>query len=503
MIAPALLLLSNLTRLVLSGNPLSGSIPSFSALARLQWLDLHAASLTGSVPDFQALVGLERLELYGNFLTGTLPSFASLARLSYFDVEPCFGLVGSIPSFPTSIETVYLGQNMLNGTIHSLASLVNLKDVWAHKNAFTGTIPKLEALEQLRELFLNDNHLTGTLPAFPTLVRLEHLSLGNNLLSGALPSYAPLVRLQQLDLSGNAMSGLLPSFATNVELERLDLSRNAFSGTAPAFATLAKLKELRLARNFLSGTIPSSSWRALRALELVDVSENQLSGNILLFTHDAQLPPLGALFVDVSSNQFGGDFAELPLSLNLTSINIRNNRILCPYPLFSLSIRVLRSTCMDDWTQLGTYAGIGAGAAAIGGGLYLGIKKLVSGRTVRIALFARSWLTSAVGLVSDALSFTFIVQYLEQRSNNCALINELRVFVPQLAVVWFPPALRNVLGNMSFAEWIQPANWPISASNGLDEVPTYTARFVAACRQAPECTFDASLRHVSDEAIQK
>ncbi len=301
-----------------------------------------------------------------------------------------------------------------------------------------------------------------------------------------------------MDLSGNAVSGTLPTFATNAELERLDLSRNALSGTLPALAALTRLKELRLAHNALSGTLPSSSWRALRALELVDVAQNQLSGRIHLFTPDSQLPPLGALFVDVSSNRFDGEFAELPPSLNLTSINIRSNRLLCPYPLFPLSMRVLRSACIDDWAQLGTNAGIGAGALAVGAVLFLGIKQLVSERTVRIALFARAWLTSAAGLLSDALSYTFIVQYLEKRSNNCALINEARVFVPQLAVVFFPSALRSVPDTYAFADWIHPRNWPIAESNGLDEVPTYTARFIAACRQAPECSYDASLSRCAE-----
>jgi Leucine-rich repeat (LRR) protein len=191
-IAPALQLLANLTRLKLGGNPLSGTIPSFSALKRLHWLDVNSASLTGSIPDFQALVSLERLELYGNHLTGTLPSFAGLPRLLYFDVEPCFGLVGPIPSFPPSIDTIYLGQNLLNGTIPNLASLVNLTIFWAHLNLLTGTMPGFETLVQLRELFLSDNQFTGTVPAYPALVRLELLSLSNNKLTGTMPSYASL-----------------------------------------------------------------------------------------------------------------------------------------------------------------------------------------------------------------------------------------------------------------------------------------------------------------------
>jgi hypothetical protein len=161
---------------------------------------------------------------------------------------------------------------------------------------------------------------------------------------------------------------------------------------------------------------------------------------------------------------------------------------------------VLRSACLTDWAELGVYAAIGVGATLLLGLPILAlVKKYVAKQTLELALFSLGFVTAAAGLFSDAYSYLVMIQYLQTRSRICQLLNEIRVFLPQLGSIGSPQALQNVPGNYSFANWIAPQFWDASFggefSNGAYFISLYTSRFDSACRQAPECAFDAALKH--------
>ena len=230
------------TRLALSQNRLSGTIPS-------------------SLGD---LTNLDRLELFGNQLSGAIPS--SLGGL-------------------TNLEILGFSHNQLSGTIpSSLGGLTNLRWLRLSDNQLSGTIPSsLDGLTALEQLWLDDNQLSGTIPSsLGGLTNLEQLSIQRNQLSGAIPSsLGGLTNLESLELVDNQLSGTIPSSLgglTNLKLLRL--SRNQLSGPIPSsLGGLTKLRLLRLSRNQLSGPIPSSLG-GLTNLEELELFGNQLSDSI-------------------------------------------------------------------------------------------------------------------------------------------------------------------------------------------------------------------------------
>ena len=159
-------------------NNLIGQIPNFSALSNLQKLDLSYDKLTGTIPDFN-LPNLEELSLSYDQLTGTIPNF-------------------NLPS----LEWLSLSHSQLTGTIPNF-NLPNLKRLALNSNKLTGTIPSF-TLSNLNALSLKSNQLTGLIPtSSDTIIKLYTIDLRNN----------PLCKQKDFDYSAwsfpfNTLSGV-------------------------------------------------------------------------------------------------------------------------------------------------------------------------------------------------------------------------------------------------------------------------------------------------------
>lgn len=108
-------------RFFLSGNQLSGSLPStLSSLTLLTDMSLSSNHLAGEIPDvFSALTGLINLDFSSNNLTGPLPpSMGSLKALT----------------------TLHIQDNQISGTLDVLQDLP-LKDLNIQNNLFSGPVP--------------------------------------------------------------------------------------------------------------------------------------------------------------------------------------------------------------------------------------------------------------------------------------------------------------------------------------------------------------------------
>ena len=267
--------LSELQRLSLENNSLSGTIPiELGNLTNLSDLLLSSNSLSGTIPiELGNLTNLDRLWLQNNELSGEIP--AALGNL-------------------TNLSDLLLSGNSLSGTIPiELGNLTdNLYRLWLHENSLSGSIPvELGNLTNLRYLHLSGNSLSGTIPIeLGNLTNLLSLWLSGNSFSGCEPE--SLLSVFSFNPSGlpscvadkdilialyHATGGANWSDNSNwLSAEPLDdwygvttdadglvtglsLASNVLSGTIPAeLGDLENLQTLHLSGNSLKGCIPDS-----------------------------------------------------------------------------------------------------------------------------------------------------------------------------------------------------------------------------------------------------
>jgi Leucine-rich repeat (LRR) protein len=253
---------NRVSRLLLDGNNLSGSLPDeIGALSELRHLWLRFNNLTGNIPgSIVELDNLEYLFLSNNALTGTLPPSLASAPLRYLMVSDNH-LTGGIPNELGSIHTLeylHLANNQLNGTIP----------------------PALGQLSNLVSLNLEHNNLTGGLPAsFSNLTNLIILLINNNALNGTIETdFSALDNLTSLWLQVNALTGPIPpSLAEADNLGFIRLQNNQLTGPIPAaLAELPSLISFNVADNQLSDCADN-----LTVWCTTDVNYN-FSGNLML-----------------------------------------------------------------------------------------------------------------------------------------------------------------------------------------------------------------------------
>ncbi|KAL2602512.1 hypothetical protein AAZX31_10G258400 [Glycine max] len=133
--------------------------------------------------------------------------------------------------------------------------------------------------DRVSRLVLENLDLEGSIHPLTSLTQLRVLSLKGNRFSGPVPNLSNLTALKLLFLSRNAFSGEFPATVKSLfRLYRLDLSNNNFSGEIPATVShLTHLLTLRLDGNKFSGHIPDVN---LPGLQEFNVSGNRLSGEI-------------------------------------------------------------------------------------------------------------------------------------------------------------------------------------------------------------------------------
>ncbi|XP_074326898.1 putative LRR receptor-like serine/threonine-protein kinase At3g47570 [Apium graveolens] len=200
--------------------------------------------------------------------------------------------LGHLPS----LEWLNLGYNQLGHNqppsgLSFLASLVNstrLEFLGLEANDFSGEIPNCIAnlSTTLDQLVLSYNYIYGTIPR----------GIGFNNLSGVIPACL------------SNITGLL----------LLSLESNMFHGRIPASLYFTWEKTL------FEGSIPSS-FKALRSLEVLDISSNNISGNIPQFLGEFAL----VQFLNLSHNKLGGEVPKKGLFSNVSAFSVVGNYRLC------------------------------------------------------------------------------------------------------------------------------------------------------------------------------
>ena len=227
--------------------------------------------LKGSLPqNFNQLTELQNLGLQRNNLSGVLPSFSGLSKLEYAFLD--YNEFDTIPSdfFKglTSIRVLSLEENPLNAStgwsfpmdlkesvqltnlslvqcnlvgslpdfLGTLPSLVNLRLSY---NKLSGVIPASFGQSSIQVLWLNNQQgagMTGPIDVIASMTFLRQLWLNGNKFTGAIPqNIGNLTSLKEINLNGNQLVGLIPETLANMDLDILDLNNNMLMGPIPKF----------------------------------------------------------------------------------------------------------------------------------------------------------------------------------------------------------------------------------------------------------------------------
>ncbi|MFQ6654126.1 hypothetical protein Gotur_025226 [Gossypium turneri] len=346
--------LRNLQNLSLSGNNFTGRIaPALGSITSLQHLDLSDNQFIGPIPGRIAdLYGLNYLNLSVNKFDGGLPSgFRNLQQLRVLDLHnnALRGDIGELLSELRNVEHIDLSYNEFYGglsvPVENVSSLANtIRHVNLSHNQLNGGFLKEEAIglfKNLQLLDLGDNSISGQLPSFGSLPGLRVLKLGKNQLFGPVPVelVEGFVPLEELDLSRNGFTGMMKMRSTlpassvcfRYASSKIydDACLRGFKAVRLCNSSIrvinsTTLKVLKLSSNQLSGDLPSS----LRSCEMVDLSNNMISGDVSVMSNwEASLVDL-----DLSSNKLSGSLSNLPHFEDLNTFNLRNNSLVGALP---------------------------------------------------------------------------------------------------------------------------------------------------------------------------
>ena len=264
--------------------------------ARVVGLDLTMNGLVGVVPiALSGLSELKRLNLGGNDLTGNIPGeYRQLENLTELKLNDNPRLSGSLREALVSLDlsTLWLQgtlicasddqdiQTWIEGIADArvadcvtstsdrdvLVALYNATDGdnWFRNDNWLSDLPLgdwygivINAAGRVQRLNLDYNRLSGRIPStVGSLEELRWLALSNNSLSGGIPaSLGGLSKLEFAYLQGNDLNGGIPSRLSDLsQLQLLNLGYNALTGTIPgSLGDLANLEILALGGNELSG----------------------------------------------------------------------------------------------------------------------------------------------------------------------------------------------------------------------------------------------------------
>lgn len=324
-------------------NSFSGGFPpALYNISSLESLSLADNSFSGNLrADFGYLLpNLRRLLLGTNQFTGAIPK--TLANIS--SLESGLEFIGAVANC-TQLEYLDVGYNRLGGELP--ASIANLSTT-------------------LTSLFLGQNLISGTIPHdIGNLVSLQELSLETNMLSGELPvSFGKLLNLQVVDLYSNAISGEIPSYFGNMtRLQKLHLNSNSFHGRIPqSLGRCRYLLDLWMDTNRLNGTIPQEILQ-IPSLAYIDLSNNFLTGHFpeevgkleLLVGLGASYNKLsgkmpqaigGCLsmeFLFMQGNSFDGAIPDISRLVSLKNVDFSNNNLSGRIPRYLASLPSLRN----------------------------------------------------------------------------------------------------------------------------------------------------------------
>lgn len=354
--------LTQLERLELQYNNISGHLPSLNGLSSLQVILLSDNKFTSVPSDFFAgLSSLQSVEIDNNpFSNWVIPeSIQNASGLQNFSANSA-NISGSIPSFfgPDAfpaLTILRLAFNDLEGELPASFSGSQVQSLWLNGQKLSGSIYVIQNMTLLREVWLQSNGFSGPLPDFSGLKDLESLNLRDNSFTGPVPeSLVNLESLKVVNLSNNLLQGPIPVFKSSVSVDMVkDSNRFCLSTPGPCDSRVNTLLSIVKSMNYphrladgWKGNDPCADWfgitcnkgnitvvnfekmgltgsispdfASLKSLERLVLANNNLTGSIP--QEITTLPRLKAL--DVSNNQLYG---KVPAFTNNVIVNTNGN----------------------------------------------------------------------------------------------------------------------------------------------------------------------------------
>ncbi|XP_059644875.1 probable LRR receptor-like serine/threonine-protein kinase At3g47570 [Cornus florida] len=333
---------SMLTELRLGSNHFTGTVPaSLGHIELLTSLNLENNRLTiesrskelSFLTSLTSLKSLERLFINNNPFHGILPfSFGNLSSsLLMFDASYC-QLMGQIPegigSFKNLKYFILSGNNFTGSIPSTIEGMTELQRLYLDDNRIEGFIPKeICSLHNLGDISLNNNDLSGSIPAcIGNVSGLRTLLLHSNSLNSSIPlSLWSLDNLWFLNLSFNSLTTIDPNIIALKSLQIIDLSWNQISGNIPStLGAFQSIGSINLSGNSFWGPIPES-FGNLITLDFIDLSHNNLSGSI-----PKSLEALSHLkYLNLSYNKLSGEIPSGGPFENFTMESFLKNEALC------------------------------------------------------------------------------------------------------------------------------------------------------------------------------
>ncbi|KAF5737903.1 receptor protein kinase TMK1 [Tripterygium wilfordii] len=296
--------MSSLQSVEIDSNPFSSwEIPeSLKDASSLQNFSANSANISGEIPNFfgsDVFPSLTILHLAFNRLEGGLPS----------------SFAGS------QINSLWLnGQTSagkLSGGIDVLQNMTSLKEVWLHSNGFTGPLPDFSGLKDMESLSLRDNSFTGPVPiSLVNIKSLKVVNLTNNLLQGPMPQFGASVSADttvglnsfclplphDCDSRLNTLLSIVKTFGYPRKFAESWKENDPCADWIGISCSNGKnITVVNFRRMGLVGTI-SPEFASLKSLQRLILADNNLTGSI-----PEELTTLPALKdLDVSNNQIYG-----------------------------------------------------------------------------------------------------------------------------------------------------------------------------------------------------
>lgn len=348
---PEISKLTELERLELQGNNISGPLPSLSGLSSMQVLLLSENQFSSIPADFFTdMSSLLSVDLDKNpFVGWEIPeSLRNASSLRNFSANSA-NVIGRIPSFLSADEfpglvNLHLAGNNLEGDLPSSFSGLLLESLWLNGQKLSGGIDVLTNMTLLKEVWLHSNNFSGPLPDFSGLKDLEALSLRDNSFTGPVPSsLMNLESLKFVNLTNNLFQGSMPSFKGTVVVDSAK-DTNSFCLPQPGdcdprvntLLSIAKAMDypINFAKNWKDND-PCADWFGITCsngnITVINFQKMGLSGAIS--PEFASLKSLQKIVL--ADNKLTGTIPEeLTTLTGLTELDVSNNQIFGKVPAF-------------------------------------------------------------------------------------------------------------------------------------------------------------------------